>query len=92
MKDKITMQDILDNITDTEIVKHTTKSGKILRWAILTTKNGFAVVGKPSATINAENDNETIGERVAIDNSISEMWGLMGYHLSQKKFEGNDNV
>lgn len=83
MKDKITIQDIEDNIVDTEIVKHITKSGKILRWAVLTTKSGFSVAGKPSATINSKNDNVEIGEKVAIDNAKGEMWALMGYHLSQ---------
>lgn len=82
MKDKITLEDIENNIKDIEIVKHTTKSGKILRWAVITTKSGFAVVGRPSATINSANDNVEIGEKVAIDNSKSEMWHLMGYHLS----------
>ena len=82
MKDKITMQDIEDTIIDTEIVKHITKSGKILRWAVLTTNSGFAVTGRPSATINSKNDNVEIGEKVAIDNAKSEMWALMGYNLS----------
>lgn len=91
MKDKITLQDIEENIIDTEIVKHVTKSGKILRWAILTTKSGFAVTGRPSATINQANDNIEIGEKVAIDNAKSEIWALMGYHLSVKIQEEKEN-
>lgn len=87
MKDKITLQDIEENIVDTEIVKHITKGGKILRWAILTTKSGFAVTGRPSATINQANDNVETGEKVAIDNAKSEMWALMGYHLSVNIYE-----
>ena len=87
MKDRITLQDIEENIVDTEIVKHITKGGKILRWAILTTKSGFAVTGRPSATINQANDNIEIGEKVATDNAKSEMWALMGYHLSVNIYE-----
>lgn len=82
MKEKITPQDIEDNIKHIEIVKHVTHAGKILRWAVLTTNSGFAVTGRPSATINQANDNVEIGEKVAIDNAKAEMWALMGYHLS----------
>lgn len=86
MKEKITPQDIEDNIKHIEIVKHVTHAGKILRWAVLTTKSGFAVTGRPSATINQANDNVEIGEKVAIDNAKSEMWALMGYHLSVRNW------
>lgn len=81
---RITPADLDDNITDTEIVKHVTKSGKVLRWAVLTTHNGYAVVGKPSASVSAENDNAEIGEKVAIDNARGELWPLMGYELQSK--------
>lgn len=81
---RITPADLDDNIADTEIVKHVTKSGKVLRWAVLTTRNGYAVVGKPSASVSAENDNAEIGEKVAIDNARGELWPLMGYELQSK--------
>ena len=81
---RITPADLDDNIADTEIVKHVTKSGKVLRWAVLTTRNGYAVVGKPSASVSAENDNAEIGEKVAIDNARGELWPLMGYELHSK--------
>lgn len=81
---RVTAKDIDDNIVDIEIVKHVTKGGKILRWAVLTTASGFAVTGKPSASVSVENDTPIIGETVAIENAKSEMWALMGYHLSCK--------
>lgn len=81
---RITPADLDDNITDTEIVKHVTKSGKVLRWAVLTTRNGYAVVGKPSASVSAENDNAEIGEKVAIDNARGELRPLLGYELQSK--------
>lgn len=77
-------QDIDDNIVDTAIVKFTSKSGQILRWAVLTTKNGFAVTGKPSASVSAENDVALIGEQIAISNARDELWPLMGYELKSK--------
>jgi hypothetical protein len=76
--------DLDANIAHTEIVRHVSQSGQVLRWAILTTQNGFAVVGKPSVAVSPQNDNSEIGEKVAIDNSRTELWPLMGYALKQE--------
>ena len=81
---RITPADIEANIADVEIVKHVSKSGQVLRWAVLTTRNGFAVVGKPSCAVSSANDNAEIGEKIAIDNSKEELWPLMGYELKQR--------
>lgn len=78
---RITPGDLAANVSDVEIVKHVTKSGKVLRWAVITTRSGFAVVGKPSAAVSVENDNAEIGERIAYENSREELWPLMGYEL-----------
>jgi len=81
---RVTPADLEANIVDTEIVKHVSVTGKVLRWAVLTTRNGFAVTGKPSASVSVANDNAEIGEKVAIDNAKAELWPLMGYELSSK--------
>ena len=81
---RISPADLDANIADVEIVKHVTKAGKVLRWAVLTTRNGFAVAGKPSASVSVENDNAETGEKVAIANSRDELWPLMGYELQSK--------
>lgn len=81
---RLTPADIEANIVDTEIVKHVSKTGQVLRWAVLTTRNGFAVVGKPSCAVSAANDNAEIGEKVAIENSREELWPLMGYALKER--------
>lgn len=81
---RITPADIDANIVHTEIVKHITPSGKVLRWAVLTCRNGFAVTGNPSASVSVENDRAAIGEAVAIENARNEMWALMGYELQSK--------
>ena len=78
---RITPADIEANIVDTEIVRHVSKTGQVLRWAVLTTRNGFAVVGKPSCAVSSANDNAEIGEKVAVENSREELWPLMGYEL-----------
>ena len=81
---RITPADIEKNIVDVEIVKHKTKGGKVLRWAVITTASGYAVVGKPSASVSPENDDAEIGEKIALENSKSELWPLMGYELQGK--------
>ena len=78
---RITPEMVDENIDFIEIVKYVTKSGQILRWAVLTTKSGFAVTGKPSASVSSENDIPSVGESVAIQNARDEIWALMGYHL-----------
>lgn len=81
---RLSPADLDANIVHTEIHKHVTHSGQVLRWAILTCKNGFAVVGKPSVSVSAENDNARVGEAVALTNARDEMWPLMGYALKEQ--------
>lgn len=83
---RVTLDDIEANIVSTEIVKHVAPSGQVLRWAVLTTRSGFAVTGRPSASVCAENDNATKGEEVAIENAKHELWPLMGYALKERLY------
>lgn len=78
---RVTPEDLKANIVHTEIVKYVSQSGQVLRWAVLTTRSGFAVTGRPSAAISSENDDAEIGERIALDNARDELWPLMGYEL-----------
>ena len=81
---RVTLGDFEAKIIDVEIVKHVTKGGGILRWAVLTTANGFAVTGRPSAAVSVENDNAVIGQKIAIENARNELWPLMGYALKER--------
>lgn len=81
---RVTLADVEANIADVEILKHVSRSGQVLRWAIITTVNGFAVVGKPSCSASAENDNAEIGQKIAVDNARGELWPLMGYALKSR--------
>lgn len=81
---RVTPADLQANIVHTEIVKHVSPSGQVLRWAVLTTRNGFAVTGRPSAAASSANDNAEIGEKVATENAMQELWPLMGYALRGK--------
>lgn len=84
--------DLDANIVHIEFVKHVSLTGQVLRWAVLTTKNGFVVVGKPSVAVSPANDNAEIGEKVAIDNSRAELWPLMGYALKQALWEQDVSI
>lgn len=81
---RVTPQDIEANIASIEYVTHVSKSGQVLRWAVVTTQSGFSVAGKPSCAVSVENDNAEIGEKVALDNTREELWPLMGYALKEK--------
>lgn len=81
---RVTLADLEANIVDVEYVKHVSKGGGILRWAVITTANGFSVTGKPSAAVSEANDNQEIGEKIAYDNAKNELWPLMGYALKEK--------
>lgn len=87
---KVTKDEILKNIVHTETVKHVTHSGQVLRWCVITMKNGFSVTGKPSAAVCPENDDAVMGEKVAHDNAFNEIWPLMGYALKEKLSESNN--
>lgn len=81
---RVTLADLQANIVHKRIVVCVSPSGQVLRWAVLTTRNGFAVTGRPSVSVSPENDNAEIGEKVAIDNAMQELWPLMGYALKER--------
>ena len=81
---RVSLTDLEANIAETEIVKRVSKSGQVLRWAVLTTRNGFSVAGKPSCSASSANDNQEIGEKIAINNARRELWPLMGYALKEQ--------
>ncbi len=81
---RVTPADLQANIIDVEIVRHVSKGGQVLRWAVITTKSGYAVVGNPSVAVSPENDDADIGTKVAFENSKNALWPLMGYALKEK--------
>lgn len=85
---RVTLDDLNANIAQTEIVKHISAGGQVLRWAVLTTRSGYAVTGRPSVSVSPANDNAELGEKLAIDNARSELWPLMGYALKERLAAG----
>ena len=87
---RVTPEDLDKNIASVEFVKHVTNTGKVLRWCILNTVNGFAVTGEPSASVSVENDRQSVGEEVAYNNARSKLWPLMGYLLTEKLYQESE--
>lgn len=81
---RVTPADLEANIVDVEYVKHVAKSGQVLRWAVLTLRNGFALAGEPSASVSPENDSQELGEKFALENAKRALWPLMGYALKEQ--------
>ena len=84
---RVTLNGMHEKITGSEIVKHISATGQVLRWAVLTMENGFAVTGKPSCSVSPENDDAELGEKIALQNAQDEVWALEGYALKQKLYE-----
>lgn len=55
----------------------------LLTICVLVLKNGFTVVGK-SACASPENYDKAIGEKVARDDALRQVWPLLGYALREK--------
>ena len=81
---RVTPADIAANIKSVEYVKHVSAGGQVLRWAVITTTSGYAVVAHPSVAVSPENDDEDIGKKVAFENSRNAMWPLIGYALKER--------
>ncbi|MCP4595735.1 Gp49 family protein [Neptuniibacter sp.] len=84
---RVPLDNLHAKIKEVEIVKHVSVSGQVLRWAVLTMENGFAVTGSPSCSVSCENDDVELGEKIAIKNAENEVWALEGYALKQKLYE-----
>jgi hypothetical protein len=82
----VKLDDLNANIASVEIVKHIAPSGQVLRWAVLTTRSGYAVTGRPSVSVSSENDRAELGEQIARDNARDDV-GPDGL-CAQGAFEG----
>ena len=52
----------------------------------LTLLNGFEVTGE-SSCVHVDNYDKDVGERIARENAVNEIWPLEGYLLKQKLHE-----
>ena len=68
------------NDMETAIIAHKTLSGSILRFGYAELPLGLVIIGRPSASVSAENDNKEIGEKIAIENCNADR--LAGYAIN----------
>ncbi len=59
------------------------ESLKLLTLCLVTTKNGFVLVGK-SAPASAENFDVELGRKLAYEDAVRQLWPLMGYALRDR--------
>ncbi|QQD22870.1 hypothetical protein GJQ54_05275 [Oceanospirillaceae bacterium ASx5O] len=82
---RVSLSELHGSIKSVEIIRHRIESGSVLRFAILTMDNGFAVAGRPSVSVSAENDNDDVGVKVAIQNAVFELWPLVGFRAVEAR-------
>jgi hypothetical protein len=80
---RVTLGDIQSQVKSVyyHVVPDTT-----LTICVLTLKNGYTVMGS-SACVDPASFNKAVGEQIAYDNALNEIWALEGYLLKQKRFE-----
>lgn len=83
---RVSLDELHASIASIEVVRHTTSSGSVLRFAILVMNNGFCVAGRPSVAVSAENDNDEVGVSVAIRNAVHELWPFVGFRVVEEKY------
>jgi hypothetical protein len=76
---KVTLADIKAKIATAVYFQH----DATLTLCILTMRNGFHVVGT-SAPASAENFDPRVGERLAYENAVRQIWPLEGYLLRER--------
>lgn len=63
------------------------ESHRLQTLCVIVTQSGFCVIGK-SACASPENFDEGIGQRIARQDAINQLWPLMGYELKQRLISG----
>lgn len=78
---RITLDSMLAKIVYEEFIHPQTIEHMTI--CVLTTENGFALVGK-SAPADAENFNEELGKKFAKEDALRQMWPLEAYLLRER--------
>jgi hypothetical protein len=55
----------------------------VLTVCLIVTKNGFTIIGK-SAPAHPENFDPNLGQQLAYEDAVRQLWPLMGYALREK--------
>jgi hypothetical protein len=86
MKTKLTVEDIKKKIVSKTFT--TLPSGKCIVCEIML-KNGFSVRGE-AAVVDIKNHVQEIGEAIAFENAIKQIWIVEGYLLQEKLYKANN--
>jgi hypothetical protein len=80
----------IDNV-NTEIVEEMYHlfPGTTTMVCALRLKNGFVVVGDPSASASPENYDEELGKKISKHNAVHKAWSFMGFRLRDKLYSLN---
>lgn len=78
-KTKLTQQDIINVIMDEDYYRFPDTTVTV---CCLTLENGYHVIGK-SAALDVSNFDQEIGEKVAREDAVRQIWELEGYLLKQ---------
>jgi len=80
---RVTPEDIDEAIDDIAAIQYHVFPGTTVTVACVPLKNGYTVVGK-SACASADNFNEELGRKIAVDDAKQQMWALLGYALREE--------
>lgn len=64
---------------------------RLMTFCVLVLWNGFTVTGQ-AAWVNAANFNSRIGEKIARDDAVKQIWPLMGYDLASRQIRDLDKI
>lgn len=81
---RMTPLKLKSDIVDIQILTYVSPIGHVLRWAVVTTRVGFAVTGRPSVSMSPESDDAEVFEKAAFDNAMLELWSLTGYSQRER--------
>lgn len=82
---RVSLDELHSSIKQVEIIRYTTPSGSVLRFAVLILDNGFCVTGRPSVAVSPENDDDEVGVKIAIQNAAHELWPILGFRAVEQK-------
>lgn len=80
---RLTLSDITDKIKKADYYRLGNSTTTVCQ---LTLANGFTVQGY-SACIDPSQFNQAIGESIAYENAVQEVWALEGYLLSERRHQ-----
>ena len=80
-RNRVTLESMIAKIVNEEYIHP--ESIPHMTICVLTTENGYALVGK-SVPADPENFDETLGQKFAKEDALRQMWGLEAYLMRER--------